>query len=106
MSWLFVVISVLFFLLSLFFIFRSLRAKKARRQAVSELQSFENIVAHTNDSLIVIEIVNGKILHINNAAAELMGYQPAELMNKTYFELVPKEFLHQSAEVIADVWEN
>jgi PAS domain S-box-containing protein len=59
----------------------------------------------TNDALFVIEIVNGKLLHINHAAAEFLGYSTQEMMSKTYFDLLPPEFLQKSAEIIADVWE-
>lgn len=82
--------------------------KQAQRTLhyLKDLRSFENIVAHTNDALFVIEIVNGKLLHVNNASAQLLGYTPQELVTKTYFDLLPVEFVHRSAEIIADVWEN
>ena len=85
-----------------------LYSKKSKENAhhLKTLQTIENIVAHTNDALFVIEIVNGKVLHVNNASATLLGYSNEELLHKTYFDLLPKELLHKSAEVIADVWEN
>jgi PAS domain S-box-containing protein len=73
---------------------------------LKELKSFENIVYHTHDSLYVIEIVNGKLLHVNHSAAEFLGYTVHELLSKTYFDLLPKEYIQKSAEIIADVWEN
>ncbi|MGZ3861743.1 MAG: PAS domain S-box protein [Bacteroidia bacterium] len=85
-----------------------LNSKKSAQRSlhyVKELHSFENIVNHTHDSLFVIEIVNGKLFHVNIAAADFLGYTPAELMSKTYFDLLPKSMLAKSAEIIADVWE-
>jgi PAS domain S-box-containing protein len=80
------------------------KAEKTAHYA-KELQSFENIVNYTHDSLFVIEIVNGKLLHVNISAAEFLGYTTDELIKKTYFDLLPKELLNKSAEKIADVWE-
>jgi PAS domain S-box-containing protein len=75
-------------------------------QHLKTLQAIENIVAQTNDALFVIEIVNGKVLHVNNATAKLLGFSTGELLSKTYFDFLPKELVHKSAEIIADVWEN
>jgi len=106
MTWLYLLIIFLLAALSAWLVFRERKQAKKNLHSVKELQSFENIVAHTNDALFVIEIVNGKLLHVNNASAQMLGYTIPEMMQKTYFDLLPKEFMHKSAEVIADVWEN
>ncbi len=92
--------------LSAFFIYRERRQTRKSLHYLKYLRSFENIVAHTNDALFVIEIVNGKILHVNNAAAQVLGYTLHELLGRTYFDLLPKDKVHRSAEIIADVWES
>jgi PAS domain S-box-containing protein len=89
-----------------FIFFLNKKNEKKTQLYLKELRSFENIVYHTNDSLYVIEIINGKLLHVNHSAAEFLGYTVNELLSKTYFDLLPKEYLQRSAEIIADVWEN
>jgi PAS domain S-box-containing protein len=92
-------VSILFAILFSLQLLKNKRAKK-------EIKSFENIVYHTNDALFVLEIVNGKILHVNHSSELLLGYTEKELMGKPYAELLPKEYLHKSSEIIADVWES
>jgi PAS domain S-box-containing protein len=82
---------------------RIFSASKKTKHTESELRSYENIVAHTNDALFVIEIVNGKLLNVNIAAAKLLGYSMQELLSKMYYDLVPKDMMLTSAETIADV---
>ena len=73
---------------------------------LKDLEDFENIVAHTNDALFVIDIVNGKILRVNNASSLLLFYSHEELLKKSYSDLLPREYLNKSAEIIAEVFEN
>jgi len=102
--YIFLIISLVFAGIYLFISNKKI-AKKNSAYA-TELKSFESIVYHTNDALYVIEIVNGKLLHINHSAAAFLGYTGDELLKRTYFDLLPKEYLPRSAEIIADVWEN
>src|ERR1700751_28595 len=99
-------IIVLLFVLCIFLFLSNRKNAKKTITYLKELRSFENIVFHTHDSLYVIEIVNGKLLHVNQSAADFLGYTVNELKSKTYFDLLPKEYLQKSAEIIADVWEN
>lgn len=105
MTWIYISVIVLLAALCIFlFISKQNTAKKEALYA-KELQSFETIVNYTHDSLFVIEIVNGKLLHVNLSAAEFLGYTTDELIKKSYFDLLPKEYLQKSAEIIADVFE-
>jgi PAS domain S-box-containing protein len=106
MIWIYLSAILLLSALCLFLFVSNEKNKKQKQSYVKELRSFENIVYHTNDSLYVIEIINGKLLHVNHSAAKFLGYTVDELLSKTYFDLLPKEYLQRSAEVIADVWEN
>lgn len=106
MSWIYLLIIALLVLITVFFILRERKQAKKTLHYLKDLRSFENIVAHTNDSLFVIEIVNGKLLHVNNASAQMLGYTVPEMLQKTYFDMLPREVVHKSAEIIADVWEN
>jgi PAS domain S-box-containing protein len=106
MIWPYLVIISLLVLTTGLLLFRERRQARKTLHYLKDLRSFENIVAHTNDALFVIEIVNGKLLHVNHASAQLLGYEEAQMLHKTYFDLLPREYVHKSAEIIADVWEN
>ncbi len=106
MTVLYIILSVLFFCFSAFLFFIYRKNSKKTVQYLKELKSFENIVYHTNDALFVLEIVNGKLLHVNHASSELIGYPLEELKTKSYFDLLSPDILNESAERIADVWEN
>lgn len=67
--------------------------------------NYRNIIDQANDAMLVIDIVNGKILHANPSAAELLGYKEEELITKTLFDLHPREYLQESSKIVADVWE-
>ncbi len=74
-------------------------------KSVHDRDSFHGILEASNDALFVINFVNGTI-HLTNAkASELLGYTGSELTARTIFDLHPKEFLHRSADRIADAWE-
>lgn len=105
MIWILIAIIIVLSAACLFLFLASRKAVKNSLHYAKDLQSFESIVNYTHDSLFVIEIVNGKLLHVNISAAEFLGYTPDELKSKTYFDLLPKAFLTKSAERIADVWE-
>jgi PAS domain S-box-containing protein len=105
MIWIYISAILSLAALSVFLFLLNRKNEKQKLSYLKELRSFENIVYHTNDSLYVIEIINGKLLHVNHSAAEFLGYTVEELLSKTYFDLLPKEYLQRSAEVIADVWE-
>ncbi len=99
------IIAVLLILSIALFVILQKKVKEATIYR-KEVKSFENIIDYTNDALYVIEIVNGKLLHVNQSAAAFLGYEIDELKTKTYFDLLPKEYVAQSAKIIADVWES
>ncbi len=68
-------------------------------------KDYATIVEQANDSILALDIVNGKILNANRQLAELLGYSHETLLTKTVFELCPESFYQLSAERIADVWE-
>jgi len=70
-----------------------------------EVTSFQNIFRHTNDTLMLIDILDGKILYANNGAETLLGYPLEKLYTKTIFDLHEKEQLAKSSEIIARVYE-
>ncbi len=70
-----------------------------------ELNRYESIIEQANDSMIVIDIVDGKIHQSNPSAEALLGYSREELGTLTLFNLHPAEFLNESSKIVADVWE-
>jgi PAS domain S-box-containing protein len=70
-----------------------------------ENKSFQNIFQHTNDALMLIDIVDGKIMYANIGAQDLLGYPLEQLTTKTIFDIHERSQLARSSEVIATVYE-
>jgi PAS domain S-box-containing protein len=70
-----------------------------------QLSNYESIIDQANDSVIVIDIVDGRIHQSNPSAAKLLEYTQAELESLSLFDLHPKEYLEKSSSIVADVWE-
>ncbi|MGZ3919144.1 MAG: redoxin domain-containing protein [Bacteroidia bacterium] len=70
-----------------------------------QLNNYESIIDQANDSILVIDIVDGKIHQSNPSAAKLLEYSKEELEKLSLFDLHPKEYLQQSSKMVADVWE-
>ena len=70
-----------------------------------QLSNYESIIDQANDSIIVIDIVDGKIHQSNPSAAKLLEYSNEELEKISLFDLHPKEYLEKSSSIVADVWE-
>ena len=68
-------------------------------------ESYETIVNQANDGILVLDIVEGRILNVNIFLATLLDYSIEEIKSKNIFDLCPKEFLEESARLIADAWE-
>ncbi len=95
---------IVFILSALFAAFALLQlAKNAKLKR--DNKSYQNIFQHTNDSLLLIDIIDGKILYCNIGAQEMLGYSLDELLTKTIFDIHSKDQLERSSEVIATVYE-
>ncbi|MDZ4663676.1 MAG: redoxin domain-containing protein [Bacteroidota bacterium] len=70
-----------------------------------QLSNYESIIDQANDSILVIDIVDGKIHQSNPAAEKLLEYSKEELEKLSLFDLHPKEYLQRSSSIVADVWE-
>ncbi|MCE3260651.1 MAG: alkyl hydroperoxide reductase [Bacteroidetes bacterium] len=57
-----------------------------------QLSNYESIIDQANDSMIVIDIVDGKIHQSNPSAAKLLEYKKEELEKLSLFDLHPKIF--------------
>jgi PAS domain S-box-containing protein len=70
-----------------------------------EVASYQNIFQHTNDTLMLIDIVDGKVMYANKGAETLLGYPLKTLYTKTIFDLHEREQMARSSEIIAKVYE-
>jgi PAS domain S-box-containing protein len=80
------------------------------KEKISTLQNrkdeAESIYMKANDPLLVVNIVKGNILQVNDMTLNLLGYSsPEEMKEKTIFDIVPTRFVELSSERVADVWE-
>jgi PAS domain S-box-containing protein len=81
------------------------KLQSQREVSERDRESYLGVLESSNDALFVINFVNGAIHQANAQAAKLLGYSPEELATRTIFQLHPPEFLHRSADRIADAWE-
>lgn len=70
-----------------------------------ELMASRELFELANDPVMVADIVEGRLVEVNNAACELLGYSRTELLQRVLPDLHPRELRGKSAELIADVWE-
>jgi PAS domain S-box-containing protein len=70
-----------------------------------ELVAARDLFELANDPVLVADIVRGRIIEVNGAAGEMLGYSRERLLELTLPELHPPERRAESAEIIADVWE-
>jgi len=70
-----------------------------------QLNNYESIIDQANDSIMVIDLVDGRIHQSNPSAAKLLGYSKEALEKLSLFDLHPKEYLEKSSKIVADVWE-
>lgn len=106
---------IIYFLPLIFFVFvlptflivlyQKSKDKKYQKTLKKEIDTLNDLIEKSNDALFIIDIVNGRILKANYKASELLNYKNEELLDKTIFDLHPKELLSQSSEKIADAWE-
>ncbi len=92
------VLSVCIAAYAIFILAKNMKLKK-------EVKSFHNLFQHTNDALLLIDILDGKIEYANIGAQEMLGYPLSVLVTKTIFDIHSKEQLERSSEVIATVYE-
>ncbi|MEO6883653.1 MAG: PAS domain S-box protein [Bacteroidia bacterium] len=81
------------------------RIKNELKDARSKQKNYESIIDQANDAMFVIDIVEGKILQVNQRAAEMIGCPEEQMLQKKIFEITPTEFSEKSSQAIADTWE-
>jgi PAS domain S-box-containing protein len=64
--------------------------KVAERALAQSEARYRMLFEHANDIVATLEL-DGRIVSINPAALEILGYQPEELIGKTIYEFVPRE---------------
>lgn len=79
--------------------------RQRHREMGRQMNNYHSIIDQANDTMLVIDIVDGRIHQSNPSAARLLGYTEEELATKTLFNLHPPEYLERSSSIVADVWE-
>jgi len=70
-----------------------------------DLEDIVRITELANDAVLVADLVDGRVVRANRAAQRMLGYDEAELLGRRVPDLVPKDLVGKSAELIADVSE-
>ncbi len=94
---------ILFTTVLLFFVVRQqiVLVVKLRDKLVKTEDSFKKMVNLTHD-LIWHTDANGKILQINDASLEILGYMPEELTGKNFYKLIPEAFYKANHQKFVD----
>jgi PAS domain S-box-containing protein len=82
-----------------------LRLWRSLGRTEQNLGAARRICDLANDAVLVADIVEGRILHANPAAGELLGQDAAALRGRKLPDLHPRHLVGRSAEIVADVWE-
>lgn len=78
---------------------------KSSKKILEEKETYAQLVNHANDALLVVDIVNASILHVNPSAEKMLGYTAEQFRNISLLDLHPPEYLEKSSNIVADVWE-
>lgn len=81
------------------------RLQTSHVQAERDRDSYLSVMEGSNDALFVIDYVDGRILHANQHAADLLGQERALFATMSVRDIHPPESIQASAIRIADAWE-
>jgi PAS domain S-box-containing protein len=82
------------------------RYRRAQRQAADKLEAARRIVEVGNDAVLVADIVDGRLLQVNEASCRLLGFEREQLLRRRLPQLHPDDLVEKSALRIAEIWEN
>jgi PAS domain S-box-containing protein len=68
-------------------------------------ETFQTIVNQANEGIMVLDIVEGKIVHANQCLCDILEYTTQNILYKSIFDFCPPDFLQESAKFIAEAWE-
>ncbi|MBP6574306.1 MAG: SpoIIE family protein phosphatase [Flavobacteriales bacterium] len=100
-----IVLSVVLLLSTVGLGFAYRRAQETTATLTNDLSAYAQVIEGSNDAVLVIDFVDGRILRTNTRAAGLLGHTKERLLALTVFDLHAPEHLAQSAMRIADAWE-
>lgn len=100
-----IIISSIFLIAGLAALLAGLRMRSRLKTAQRSNENYSNIINQSNDAMLVIDIVDGRIHQVNPSAARLLVYTEDQLLSKKLFDLHPPEYLEKSATAVADTWE-
>lgn len=82
------------------------RLRSSHEAAVHDRDSYLSVMEGSNDALFVLDYVDGRILHANQHAADLLGHDRQTLVRMSVSDIHPPEHIQRSAIRIADAWEH
>lgn len=98
------VIAAVLFVVALVLANARYRVHRVLKASKQDQVGLEQIIEQSNDAILVLDFVSGRIYHANPSAAEMFGVPVEELSRRSVFDLHFPEDLHRSAERIADAW--
>ncbi len=102
---LFISVIVILLVVSFFLFLKLYSANKNFKIVETQKINYEVICEQAHDALLVLDIVSGRIQKVNPSLAAMLGYSIDQIEQLSIFDIHPKEYLHKSSEIIADVWE-
>ncbi len=79
--------------------------KKAETALIESQKKFRDLVENTHDLIWEID-QQARYTYISPRIKKILGYDPAELLHKTPFELMPPEEAYQISEFFSDIIDN
>ncbi|MEO8069585.1 MAG: SpoIIE family protein phosphatase [Flavobacteriales bacterium] len=81
------------------------RSQATATASTGERDAYAQVIEGSNDAVLVIDFVDGRILRANTRAASMLGHAREHMQKLTVFDLYAPEDLSLCATRIADAWE-
>ena len=77
----------------------SQKRKRAEQALAMSEARYRMIFEHANDIVLTLEL-DGRIVTINPAVRDILGYQPEELIGKSIYEFVPTQLMPMQLDML------
>ncbi|UCE17451.1 MAG: PAS domain S-box protein [Gemmatimonadota bacterium] len=68
-------------------------------------EKYRHLISNATDAIATVDY-DGRFLIVNEAAARIMGGEPADFFNKTIWDVFPKEFIDERMKKVRDVFQS
>jgi PAS domain S-box-containing protein len=75
------------------------KRKRAEQALTLSEARYRMLFEHANDIVVTLQL-DGRILSINPAARDILGYEPEELIGKSIYEFVPRELMPMQVDML------